>query len=71
MAFKLVVLGTFFLILTSLGSGLYYMLKDKGHGQRTVKALSLRITLSLFLFILLFIAYAAGWIAPHGIYPQP
>lgn len=55
------------LILGSLGMALYTMLKDHGQSDRTVKALTVRIALSLGLFILLMIGYATGLIAPHGI----
>ena len=40
-------------ILSSLASALYYMIKDKGQGTRAVRSLTLRISLSLLLFILL------------------
>ncbi|WP_110381441.1 twin transmembrane helix small protein [Nitrosomonas ureae] len=46
----------FLLILYSLGSALYYMYKDKGHSTRMVRSLSIRIGLSLFLFIAMMIA---------------
>ncbi|ALQ52627.1 twin transmembrane helix small protein [Nitrosomonas ureae] len=46
----------FLLILYSLGSALYYMYKDKGHSTRMVRSLSIRIGLSLFLFIVMMIA---------------
>lgn len=38
------------LILYSLGSALYYMIKDKGENTRMVKSLTIRVTLSLILF---------------------
>ncbi len=38
------------LILCSLGSALYYMIKDKGENTRMVKSLTIRVTLSLILF---------------------
>ncbi|OGT44459.1 MAG: hypothetical protein A3F42_08380 [Gammaproteobacteria bacterium RIFCSPHIGHO2_12_FULL_37_34] len=59
----LFLLGIFF----SLGSALFFLVKDKGRSDRTVKALTWRIALSLVLFILLLIAFALGWIAPHPI----
>jgi len=52
-------------ILASLGSALYTMIRDKGHSQRTVKALTVRIALSIALFILLMVGYATG-IIPRG-----
>jgi len=64
---KVIVLLVFLLILASLGTALFTFLKDKGDSTRTVKALTLRIGLSISLFILLMIAYATGLIQPHGI----
>ncbi|MFB6261600.1 MAG: twin transmembrane helix small protein, partial [Thiohalorhabdaceae bacterium] len=39
-------------ILASLGSGLFYLMRDQGSGERTVRALTLRIGLSFALFLL-------------------
>ncbi|MER2511662.1 MAG: twin transmembrane helix small protein [Nitrosomonas ureae] len=50
----------FLLILYSLGSALYYMYKDRGHSTRMVRSLSIRIGLSLFLFIVMMIAARLG-----------
>lgn len=61
-------------IFAALTSGLYYLIRDRGQSNRTVKALSWRIGLSLFLFFLLIIGFAAGVIQPHGLSqqaPQP
>ncbi|GIX22406.1 MAG: membrane protein [Gammaproteobacteria bacterium] len=69
--FKIVVLVWLGLILASLGAALVFLVKDRGRGTRTVNALSWRIGLSVGLFVLLWIAYAAGWIRPHGIAPSP
>jgi hypothetical protein len=69
MLFKITVGIILLAILFSLGSGLFFLVQDKGRSQRTVKALTVRITLSLGLFILLMLAYALGLITPHGIYP--
>lgn len=55
------------LIFYSLGSALYFLMRDQGSSMRSVKALTWRITLSCILFILLIIAFALGWIAPHPI----
>lgn len=51
-------------ILASLASALYYLIKDKGQTDRTVKMLTLRVVLSLVLFILLMGGYYFGFI-PH------
>ena len=51
--------------LISLGSGLFYLVKDKGSTDRTVRALTWRIGLSMLLFILVALAYRMGWVSGH------
>ena len=67
--FKIVVVILLVIILISLASGLIFLIRDKGKSDRTVKSLTLRIVLSIALFILLFIGFKAGLITPHGINP--
>ncbi|MHB1949361.1 MAG: twin transmembrane helix small protein [Gammaproteobacteria bacterium] len=67
MLVKLVIVLFLFVILYCLGSGLFYLVRDKGRSDRVVRALSWRIGLSLLLFILLFVAFALGLIKPHGV----
>jgi succinate dehydrogenase hydrophobic anchor subunit len=47
-------------ILISLFSGLYYVWKDRGTSDRAVKALTVRVILSIVLFALLMIGYRLG-----------
>jgi multisubunit Na+/H+ antiporter MnhF subunit len=54
-------------ILASLASALYYLIKDKGQSDRVVKALTVRISLSLALFILLMAGYYFGFIPQTGL----
>lgn len=68
MLIKLVIVGTLIAILYSLGSALFYMVQSRGSDDRTVKSLTIRVALSVGLFILLLVAAALGWIKPHGIY---
>jgi hypothetical protein len=63
----LLVVGFLVLILYNLGAGLYYMMVDKGTTDRTVKALSKRIALSVLLIALVCAGIASGYIQPHGI----
>jgi succinate dehydrogenase hydrophobic anchor subunit len=65
---KFLIIIVMIAILYSLGSGLFYLIKDKGKSKRTIRALTWRIGLSIGLFILLFIAFALGLITPHGVY---
>ena len=67
MLIKAVVIVMLLLVVASLGSGLVFMIRDQGRGSRTVKALTVRVALSMGLFLLLLLAYAAGLIAPHGL----
>lgn len=64
---RIVVLLFIAFILLSLGSALYYLVRDKGQSERTVKALTVRISLSIFLFALLMASYYFGWIPQTGI----
>jgi hypothetical protein len=59
---KVVVILFLVFILGSLFSALYYLVRDKGQGERTVKALTVRITLSVMLFALLMLGYYFGFI---------
>lgn len=68
--FKIAVIAALILILIALGSGLVFLVRDKGQSKRAVKSLTLRIALSIALFILLFVGYFTGMIRPHGINPQ-
>jgi len=50
------------LILFSLGSALVFLIRDKGNSTRTVKALTLRVALSIGLFLLLMGGHYLGLI---------
>ena len=50
------------LIVLSLGSALFYLVKDRGRSMRTVKALAVRVGLSITLFLILMASYYFGFI---------
>jgi hypothetical protein len=53
------------LILISLGKALYHLSSTRQEdGAKMVTALAWRIGLSVALFLLLILAYYAGWISP-------
>ena len=54
-------------IVYNLGAGLYFMMTDKGQTDRTVKALTRRIGLSVLLILLVIAGILTGFIKPHGI----
>jgi len=59
---KIVVILLFVAILGSLGSALFFLVSDGGQSKRIVKALALRVGLSLALFLLLMAGYYFGLI---------
>jgi apolipoprotein N-acyltransferase len=63
---KFLIVACLIAIVVSLGSGLFHLVNDKGESKRMVRALTVRIALSVALFILLFIAWSQGMIQPHG-----
>lgn len=64
---RIVVLIFIFLILGSLFSALYYLISDKGQSERTVKALTVRIVLSLCLFVVLMLGFHFGYLPQRGL----
>lgn len=67
---KIIIVLVFIGIVASLGSGLFYLVHDKGDSRRTLRALTWRIGLSIGLFAFLMILIALGVIEPHGVYPE-
>ena len=53
-------------ILLSLGSALVYLVRDKGTTNRTVNALTLRVGISVALFLFILFSYWMGWIQPRS-----
>jgi len=68
--FKLLVFAILIAIFISLAGGLFFLAKDQGKSRRTMYSLTVRVALSVSLFILLFIGYMTGLIQPHGILPD-
>jgi hypothetical protein len=64
---KILVAIAFLGIIGSLGSALFFIMRDKGKSSRTVHALALRVGLSITLFLLMLGAHYMGWIQPTGI----
>lgn len=66
---KILIVVALVAIVISLGSGMLFLIKDNGQTERTAKALTVRIGLSVVLFGLLMLGIFTGHIKPHGIYP--
>lgn len=57
---RIIIVVFLLLIVGSLVSALYYLVKDKGGSDRTVKALTVRVSLSVTLFLLLMAGFYFG-----------
>lgn len=57
----------FILIIASLGSAFFFIMRDKGGTNRTVNSLALRAGLSIALFLLILLMYKLGYIQPTGL----
>jgi hypothetical protein len=67
-AFKFLVVLILGAILVSLGKALFHLSSSKpGESGKLVKALGVRIGLSVLLFVLLLFAYSQGWIEPQRV----
>lgn len=60
MLIKIFIIVMLLLIVGSLFSALTFLYKDEGKGTRTAKALTIRISLSIFLFICLMLGFYFG-----------
>ena len=54
-------------IVLSLGSALYHLATGKGDSNMMMRSLTVRISLSVLLFILIMVGWKVGLIHPHGI----
>lgn len=66
---RIVVIVVFLGILVSLGSALYQLTRANNDSRKMVRALAIRVGLSVVLFLLLMLAWYLGLIQPHGIEP--
>lgn len=70
-AIKILIVVTLVGIVASLGKALFHMSSGRtaevGHSAMMARALTVRIGLSVTLFVLLMIAWYFGGISPHGV----
>jgi hypothetical protein len=67
---KLVVFLVLAAIVVSLGVALFHLATGRGDSGKLVRSLTLRIGLSVALFVLLMLAWRFGLIHPHGLATQ-
>jgi len=64
---KLLILLCLLGILISLGSGMFHLVNDKSRSKKMVNVLTIRVALSVALFLLLLLAWSQGLLQPHGL----
>lgn len=66
---RLLILALLAAIVISLGTALYHLGSGRGDSQKLLRALTVRITLSVILFVVLMLAWRFGLIKPRGFQP--
>ncbi len=64
---RIVIIILLFAVIASLFSGLYFVYKDKGSSNRAVISLTIRVALSVLVFVILIASYHFGWITERGL----
>jgi hypothetical protein len=64
---KWVLVIAFLLIIGSLASAMVFLIRDRGQTRNVVRALALRIGLSVLLFLTLLFSNWMGWIQSTGV----
>lgn len=67
--FKLIVVLLLIFVIVSLFTALYRLNKDDGDSTRVVKALAVRVGLSILIFVLIMIGAKLGIIEPNANLP--
>ena len=62
--YNFLIIAVMLAILISLGSGLFFLVRDRGKTQRTVITLSVRVALSILLLALLAWGFASKFYPP-------
>lgn len=63
---KIIIVLILLVIVASLGSALFHLIKDRERTAKTARALTWRIGLSIGLFLLLLAGFSSGLIQPHA-----
>jgi hypothetical protein len=64
---KVILVVLLLAIVASLFSGLFFLMNDDSTKRRTLTALKVRVGLSIALLVFLALAFANGWLRPHGV----
>ncbi|TDJ24586.1 MAG: twin transmembrane helix small protein [Gammaproteobacteria bacterium] len=60
--FDLLIIVVMLAILVSLGSGLYFLVRDRGKTERIIVSLSIRVALAILLLILLALGFTSRFL---------
>ncbi len=63
---KLVIVILLIFILVSLFTALYFLIKSPDNSAKVVQSLAVRVGLSLFVMLIIFISSEFGWLEPHA-----
>lgn len=64
---KLMIIILLFLVLGALFTGLYFLFRDYGKGERALHALLWRVGFTVTLIVILLVGAYTGWIPLHPI----
>jgi len=67
---RILIVGMLIAIVASLGSALFYLSRSQGDSKKMARALTIRVGLSVALFILLLLAWYFGLITPNQMTPD-
>ena len=63
---RIIIILAFIGIIFSLGSALVFLMRDRGTTTSMVNALTVRVGLSVALFLFVLFSYWMGWIEPRS-----
>ena len=64
---KWIIVVAFILIVGSLASAMFFLIRDRGRTRNTARALGFRVGFSIALFLLILFANRMGWIESTGV----
>ncbi|TJZ70717.1 twin transmembrane helix small protein [Chitiniphilus eburneus] len=64
---KVVAIILLIVIIAVLGRAMLQLVKGPSGSPRLVRSLTLRVALSILLFLLLLLSVKMGWLTPHGV----
>jgi hypothetical protein len=63
--YKSIVIILLIVVILSLTSGLHFLMKDVDQSKKMVTSLTIRVTLSIILFLMIIIGFKLGLIHPN------